>query len=146
MIWVRKSKMNQFLERIHKIPVLEMANKELCAVFWERRHLEQCPAPASAKAFHMPRRGRSIPLSYSYYTAVLKSACKAAGMHPGNFSSHSLKRGGAMFLRMCGSMEDEVKERLDWKSDSVKLYLKSSVLEKLMLDMRVTALLGTFQL
>ena len=51
------------------------------------------------------------------------------------------------FLRLCGSTEDEVKERGDWKSDCVKLYLKASVLEKLMLDMRVGALLGTtFQL
>ena len=33
MIWVHKSKTNQFRERIHKIPVAEVANKELCAVF-----------------------------------------------------------------------------------------------------------------
>ena len=62
-------------------------------MFWVHKHLEQCPAPASAKAFRMPRKGGSVPLPYSYYTAVLKSACRAAGMHPGEFSSHSLRRG-----------------------------------------------------
>ena len=98
-----------------------MANKELCAVFWVRRYLGQCLALASAKAFRMPKTGRSIPLSYSYYTAVLKSACTAAGMHPADFSSHSLRQGGATFLRLCGSTDDEVKERGDWKSDCVKL-------------------------
>ena len=56
-------------------------------------------------------------------------------MHPADFSSHSLRRGGATFLRLCESTEDEVKERGDWKSDCVKMYLKASVLEKLTLDM-----------
>ena len=141
MVWVRKSKTNQFHERIPKIPVEEVTNKELCAVFWVRKHLEQCPAPAAAKAFPMPRRGNSVPLFY-HYMAGLKLACMAAGMHRGDFS-HSLRQCGATFLRLCGSTEDKVKER---GSDCVKLYLKSSVLERLTLDMRVAMLLGTFQL
>lgn len=146
MVWVRKYKTNRFRKRIHKFSVAEVSNKELCAVFWVRRHLEQYLAPADAKALRMLRSGHSVPLSYHYHTAVLKSACMAAGMHPGEFSTHSLRQGGASVLRLCGSTEEEVKERRDCKSDCVKLYLKSSVIERLILDMRVAALLGTFQL
>ena len=31
LVSVRKSKTNQFWERVHKIPVAEVANRELCA-------------------------------------------------------------------------------------------------------------------
>lgn len=146
MVSVRKSKTNQFRERIHKIPVAAVTNKGLCAVFWVKRHLEQCPAPGDAQVFRMPRAGHSIPLSYSFYTAVLKSACMAAGLQHEEFTSHSLRRGGATFLRLCGASLDEIKERGDWKSDCVKEYLKTSVLERITIDMRVAALLGTLRL
>lgn len=144
MVWVRKSKTNQFRERIHKIPVAEVANRELCAVFWLKRHFDQCPAPRDAQAFRVPREGHSIPLQYRYYTDVLKSSCRAAGLPPDQFSSHSLRRGGATFLRLCGAPLEEIKERGDWKSDCVRQYLKASVMERLTLDMRVSVLLETF--
>ena len=143
LVCVRKSKTNQFRERVHKIPVAEVANKELCAVSWLRKHLRQCPAPMDAKVFRIPRDGHSIPLTYEYYSSKLKIACSAAGLPPNEFSSHSLRRGGATFLRLCGASIDTIKERGDWKSDCVKQYLKSSLVERLSVDMRVAVLLGT---
>ena len=143
MLYVRKSKTNQYRQRVHRIPVAKVANKDLCAVYWVSRHFEQCPAPLDARAFRMPRTGHSIPLSYAFYSAVLKMACTAIGLPPGEFSSHSLTRGGATFLRLCGASLEEIKERGDWRSDCVRQYLKASVVERLTMDMRVAVLLDT---
>lgn len=144
MVCVRKSKTNQFRERIHRIPVAKVTNIELCAVYWVQQHLEQCPAPLDAQVFRVPRAGHSVPLKYSYYNEVIKAMCARAGLPPGEFSSHSLRRGGATFLRLCGASIDEVKERGDWRSDCVRQYLKASLVERLTMDMRVAVLLDTF--
>ena len=52
-----KSKTNQYRERIHKIPVAKLANHQLCAVHWMRKHLQQCPAPPDSQVFRIPRAG-----------------------------------------------------------------------------------------
>lgn len=144
MVCVRKSKTNQFRERIHRIPVAKVANRELCAVFWVQKHMEQCPAPLEAQVFRVPKAGHSIPLPYNYYNEVIKAMCHRTGLPASEFSTHSLRRGGATFLRLCGASIDEIKERGDWRSECVRQYLKASVVERLTFDMRVAVLLDTF--
>ena len=141
MVCVKKSKTNQYRQRVHRIPVTKVKNEGLCAVYWARRHFEECPAPLDAQAFRIPRAGHSVPLPYNFYSSVLRLACGAVGLPPGDFSSHSLRRGGATFLRLCGASMEEIKERGDWKSDCVRQYLKASVVERLTRDMRVAVLL-----
>ena len=139
---IRKSKTNQFRERTHRIPVARVRDKEICAVHWLKKHLEQCPAAPDAQVFRVPRAGHSIPLPYAYYMAVLKAACTAAGLPAGEFSTHSLRRGGATFLRLTGASIEQIKERGDWRSGCVHEYLKESFLERLTNDMRVAMMLG----
>lgn len=137
MLHIKKSKTNQFRQRMHLIPISRVKNKELCAVHWYEVHVQQCPAHADAIAFRMPRRGHSVPLSYKYYQAVIKNACSVTGLDASEFSTHSLRRGGATFLRMCGASIQDIMERGDWKSDAVFQYLALSVEERLARDMRV---------
>ena len=142
VLTIRKSKTNQFREQVHKIPVSKVNNRELCVVFWLKKHLNQCPAPLDAQAFRVPNADHSVPLPYSYYMAVLKAACIAAGLPPANFSTHSLRRGRATFLRLTGASLEQIKEGGDWRSDSVQEYLKESFVERLTQDMQVAVLLG----
>ena len=143
MISVSKSKTNQFRDRIHLIPIALVKGNSLCAVFWTKLHFKQCPAPPEAAAFRLPRRGHSIPMSYSYYMQVIKCMCSMSGLNQHEFSSHSLRRGGATYLRMCGASIDEIKERGDWKSNAVYQYLKLSIAERLDMDMRFALYLST---
>ena len=145
MLHIRKSKTIQFRQRVHMIPVARLRNISLCAVHWVERHFEDCPAHREAQAFRLPRGGHSTPLTYEFYTAVLKQLCGRAGLNPGEFSSHGLRRGGATFLRLCGATIDQIKERGDWKSDAVYVYLKASVTERLTMDMRVAMILDNVQ-
>lgn len=142
MLRVRKSKTIQFRERTHLIPVSYVREEKLCAVRCVRKHFRQLPASRSEPAFRLPRGAGSIPMSYGYYLSALKLLCERARIDHGHFSTHSLRRGGATFLRMCGASITEIKERGDWHSDAVYQYLQASVLERLSLDMRVAAILG----
>ena len=144
MLTIRRSKTIQFRERVHRVPVAYVEETRLCAVTWVREHFRQAPAPGSSGAFRMPRGRGSTVLTYAYYMAAIKCLTERAVMEPGQFSTHSLRRGGATFLRMCGASIQEIKERGDWRSDAVYEYLQASLLERLTLDMRVAAILGTF--
>ena len=141
LISVRKSKTIQFKEKVHKIPVAKVANRDLCAYYWVRRHFLECPAPPDAQAFRVPRTGHSVPLTYNFYLSVIKHLCEAAGLDQSQFSTHSLRRGGATFLRLCGASIEVIKERGDWKSDAVYAYLQASLAERLTTDMRVALIL-----
>lgn len=141
MLNITKSKTIQFREKVHQIPVVKTANRALCAVYWVERHFRECPAPPRANAFRLPRAGHSVPLTYTYYLKVIKQLCVMAGMDPSLFSTHSLRRGGANFLRLCGASIEVIKERGDWKSDAVYLYLHASLAERLTTDMRVALIL-----
>ena len=63
------------------------------------------------------------------------------GMDQSLFSIHSLRRSGTTFLRLCGTSVDGIKERGDWNSDTVHLYLQASLAEILTTDMRVALIL-----
>ena len=141
LVTVSKSKTIQFREKVHKIPVAKLGNRELCAVYWVHRHFQECPAPGGARAFRVPRAGYSVPLNYQFYMNVIKQLCGLTGLDPSLYSTHSLRRGGASFLRLCGASVEVIKERGDWKSDAVYLYLRSSLAERLTTDMRVALIL-----
>ena len=103
--------------------------------------LQRVPGPGDAQAFRVPRAGHSVPLTYNFYLKEIKQLCTMAAMDQSLFSTHSLRRGGATFLRLCGASVDVIKERGDWKSDAVYLYLQSSLAERLTTDMRVALIL-----
>ena len=143
MVRVRKSKTIQYQERVHLIPVSRVLDNRLCAVHWVQRHFESIPAPPRAPAFQVPRAGGSASMPYPFYLGCVKLLSTGAGILP-NVTTHSLRRGGATYLRMCGATLAEIKERGDWRSDAVFEYLKYSVEERLALDLRVAALLANY--
>ena len=135
---VVKSKTNQYRERVHKIPVSCVRDTRLCAVYWVRKHFEECPAEPQSRAFRVPKGGNSVPLTYKFYLKVIKTIATIAGLDSSTFSTHSLRRGGATFLRMSGASLQVIKERGDWSSDAVYLYLQTSLTERLTSDLRVS--------
>ena len=102
LIWVRRSKTNQFRECVHSIPVSAVAYPALCMVYWVCRHVRDSPAERGAHAFQIRSRGFSISMPYGFYLSSVKYLSARAQLVPGEFTTHSLRRGGgATFLRMC---------------------------------------------
>lgn len=139
---VRRSKTIQFLERELLIPVAKTSNIELCAVYWCARHFEEMPASPKSPAFLVPGYETNSPLNYQTLQATIKHLCKMSGLEPLEFSSHSLRRGGATFLAQQGASIEEIKSRGDWSSDCVYKYIKTPLSERIVFDMRVAASLN----
>ena len=111
MVNVVKSKTTQFKDKIHRIPIAKRGNREMCAVYWVQRHLEECPALKEALAFRLPRAGSSVPLTYRFYLSVRKELCVRTGLDPTRYSTPNLQRGGATFLRLCDAPIEVIKEK-----------------------------------
>ena len=143
MIHVDRSKTIQFAERTVDIPVANSSNRSMCAVYWTRRHFTELPAGPGDQAFRVPAGGGgSAPLEYRDYHNTLKLACERSKLDPEQYSSHSLRRGGATFLLMIGVSIAEVKVRGDWKSDAVFEYLKVPLAHRIANDIKVAGLLS----
>ena len=120
-----------------------VANRELCAVYWVQWHMTECPAPMDAQVFRLPRAGHSVPLSYNYYNDVIKAMCARSGLPPCEFSTHSLRRVGLHSLG-CVARASRRSRKEVIGSQTVRQYLKASIIERLTMDMRVAVLLGAF--
>lgn len=142
VIAIRRSKTIQYGERVLRVPVTKVANRNLCAVHWIRKHFDECATPPGGPAFRMRRDGVLVPFPYPIYQGTIKLLCRKAGLEESAFSSHSLRRGGATFLRICGASIRDIKERGDWKSDAVYEYLRTSLEERVTQDFRVAAVLS----
>lgn len=142
IIQVVKSKTIQFKERELLIPVAYTSNRDLCAVTWTARHFADFPADDASPAFLLPQGDSTTPLTYAIYNASIKLWCSKIGLDPLSISSHSLRRGGATFMRMSGASIQEIKERGDWHSDAVYDYLHAPLSERISVELRASHILS----
>ena len=76
----------------------------------------------------------TIPfLTYSVFSKCLNSLVGLVG----DFSSHSLRKGGATFMSMLNCSVMEIKSRGLWKSDCVYKYILPTLSAKKATDMKV---------
>lgn len=106
LVHIRWSKTLQYQERKLLIPVIPFVDAELSAVKWFEYMINKIPAGPASPAFAVPTKTKKgiqlLPLSYSQLSRLLKKWTRAAGLgRP--FSSHSLRRGGACWLKKKGS-------------------------------------------
>jgi hypothetical protein len=120
---VRGSKTNQFSERTHLVPFVEVGGP-LCPVTALRRHLEEVPAGPEEPLFLLRPVARRppAPLTHSLFVGRMKAMLRAAGESPDSFAGHSLRRGGATLAFSLGLARHLVKAQGDWLSDIVDHY------------------------
>ena len=81
-------------------------------------------------------------MTYAIYQQTLKWFSAKAGFEAEQFTSHSLRRGSATYLAICGATIEEIKVRGDWSSETVYTYLRTPLSIHIMDDMKVTASLS----
>ena len=87
----------QFKERVLEIPVSRCADRWLCAIYLARATLS--PGTYHDMTFRILTLGRgSAPFLYANYQETLKIFADKAGLDPSLFSSHSLRKGGGVYL------------------------------------------------
>ena len=121
MVRVDHTKTIQHRERCLFIPI--HAHKE--SIFDLKHYLlllfKKVGTNNGDEAFTYLHCGKKKVLSYSLFQSLLKNLTKSMGIE--NISSHSLRRSGASFLFSIGQSLVNIKQRGDWKSLSVLLYL-----------------------
>lgn len=145
VVYIRRSKTIQFAERELLIPISRVRGRELCAVYWTRRHFDEVRLAADQPAFQVPADGTGFrPLDYATLQSTIKYLAACAGLDSSMFSCHSLRRGGATYLAMQGASITEIKARGDWASETVYKYIVTPLSERILCDMRVASTLEQF--
>lgn len=132
LLRVSSSKTSTKREPPTLIPVNSMPDKSVCIVHLLKKNFSRYCIAHSEPLFSSPK----CPcLTYSVFSAKLKCLLSRAGIK-GNFSSHSLRRGGATSMSQSGFTVNDIKRRGRWKSSCVNRYIKHSVSHAVSKDRR----------
>lgn len=105
------------------IPVNRMTDKSICIVHLLEKMFNRYYIAPSEPLFSSPK----CPcLTYSVFSSNLKSLLSLAGIK-GNYSSHSLRHGGATSMSQSGFSVQDIKRRGGWRSSCVNQYIKHSI-------------------
>ena len=114
----------------HKIPISRSKNLSLFPVYWLEKLFNFYPGAESDFLFST----KSYPkVSYSLFNKSLKKLIDKSKMK-GNFSTHSLRRGGTTSMRASGVPLSHIKERGQWVLDCVNTNIKPTLGDKLKWD------------
>ena len=120
---VRRSKTNQFGQRVHRIPFVSCSEACLCPVRSLLAHLVASKLPSSSNLFAYCKSGRSLILNHADFVSKLRRGLGMIGLNPGLYSGHSMRRGGCTMGYAAGLSVVDLKLRGDWHSNAVEQYL-----------------------
>lgn len=116
------SKTNQFSRRALPVPVSALPGTLICPVAAYNHLIATLPARSSDPAFAFLKHGKITPFSQSQLQELIKQLASDIDLDPSNFSTHSLRRGGATFASKTGCGPEQIKNFGDWKSDCFRIY------------------------
>ena len=145
LVTLPRTKTIQYGERVLEIPFSVIPGSPLCVASFLGRLLKRTGVSGGDLLFQYFHRGRLMVMSYEVFSVELKRLSKLVGLE-GKVSSHSLRRGGASYLASIGFDLIDIKNRGDWKSLSVLLYLVDSLDKKVSKDKIVSSFLRVVNL
>ena len=114
------TKSMQLGERVLQLPLLPVANSELCPVKAMLDMFRMVPGEGDAPLFS---KANGFPITYPSYLKFLKNKIHQVGLNHNNYSTHSFRRGAASWALSCGVPESVIQMMGDWKSDCYKRYI-----------------------
>lgn len=117
----------QFNERALVIPVTALPTTPICPVEAYLHLINLVPAAPQDPAFGVLRKGHVRSISQGLLQEQIKTLIKKINLDPTNFSSHSLRRGGASWASRAGCGSTHIQAFGDWKSDCYLIYIQSSL-------------------
>ena len=135
-LWVRvkHSKVIQFFQREHWVPLLTVAGSPLCPLRAVTRAFALAPnAQSDAPAFLFVIGGRRGPMTHTMFVKAFKAVCARAGVDATQYAGHSFRRGGATFAFRLSADHSLIKMLGDWRSDAYLLYEQTTNARRLAL-------------
>ena len=130
LVIFRWSKTNQFGSRVHKIPLIRLHGSPLCPVTAYKVMCARLPVRASQPAFCLLKGTTVMPVTYDELQKFLRVQVAKLGLNPGQYSSHSFRRGAASLAFRSGVNTNLIQALGDWSSDAYKNYLAVGLLDK----------------
>ena len=135
MIHVDKTKTIQFRERVLDIPVCSKKGSIFDLSFYLTLLFQLTPGCMQDFAFLYVQGRQVLPLMYKYFSIRLTAICYELKLPKA--TSHSLRRSGASYLFRLRHNLISIKQRGDWKSLCVLLYLSESQVDLISRDKAV---------
>ena len=123
--------------RAHKVPILHIPGSPLCPVEAYKNMCQLVPLEAQHPAFALKSSRGPLQVTYQQFNQRLKKLVGACGLNPGEFSTHSFRRGGATCAFQADVPEILIQLQGDWASDCYKKYLQMGMAEKRTVSLRL---------
>lgn len=138
LLTLPKTKTIQYGERVLQIPFTTIPCSIFCVSRYVNMLVSRLKVTGTDYVFQYYRSGTRRPMSYEWYSKRLRRLTARIGLE-GKVTSHSLRRGGATYLNSIGMTLVDIKQRGDWRSLAVLLYLSDSLDTKVTKDKVVSA-------
>ena len=140
MLKLDYTKTIQCRERCLLIPVYSHKKSIFDLKYYLRLLFRSVRTDPDEMAFTYMSGSTKKALTYSVFESTLKEITKSLGLF--EITSHSLRRSGASYLFSIGQSLFNIKQRGDWRSLSVLLYLTESMSDNIHRDSEVSMLLS----
>lgn len=120
---VKHSKVIQFGQKVHEIPYARCTEFRLCPVRALHAHLGASVLPPGRPLFSYNLAGLEHTMSQLDFVNRLRNLLKTIGLGAGDYSAHSLRRGGASLAFELGVTPLQIKLRGDWSSSAFERYV-----------------------
>ena len=127
LVTIKWSKTDQFSSRPRVLPFPRIKGHPLCPTQALFNFISRSQgAPPDGPLFVTGRGGQAAPLSPTAFSSTFVKALSRAGMSTVGISSHSCRRGGAVFLwNSAGMDEGRIRALGDWASSAYTAYVIS---------------------
>ena len=131
VISIKRSKSNQFGDRLHLIPIAAMPESPLDPVAAYTNHVSLSPTTMEQPAFTYCSPEGPKTLTHYNFTANLRKLLSRIGLQPELYSGHSFRRGACSLAFSQGISTQLIKEHGMWLSSAYETYLTLSWSDKL---------------
>ena len=123
LVNIEWSKTLQYKEKVLPVPLIPIANKIICPVFWTWKLVQRIPARPLDPLFCYHRKGKFMTLTYPRLTYWFKKWIEECKLNPKVFTLHSFRNGGASFLHNADVPAQMIKLLGNWASEVYLRYI-----------------------
>ena len=120
---IRWTKTIQTMNRTILAPLVPAAVKIICPQHWITRMIKLIPAEPQEPLFLVRQGHTRLPLAITQISRLLDKWCKAAGLDPGMYTPHCLRRGGLSWAHQAKVSGEALKMMGDWASNAYLRYI-----------------------
>ena len=143
-IHIKTSKTDQYGQHPYDIYLQRSDGSPLCPALLLIDIINTRGVHLNSKVFTIRKKSSSFVQEYSHVNTKLKTLSLSLGLPVGRVSTHSLRHGGATFLKDLGMSTKDIMKRANWKSNAVFKYLHDSSTQMLKLDVLPTKFINNF--